>query len=120
LKHFTEREFLCNCGCGGGYEKMDTGFLDRLDRARNDAGIPFKLNSAFRCIIYNLSVGGKPNSAHRTGHAVDIAYDTSYQLFYIINSLIRNGFTRMGVASNFVHVDSDPDLPDDVIWTYYK
>jgi hypothetical protein len=28
------------------------------------------------------------------------------------------GFNRIGVANTFIHVDNDPSLPEDVIWTY--
>lgn len=97
---------------------MEKEFLDRLERSRSDAATAYKLTSAFRCINYNLSVGGKPDSAHRCGRAVDIACTTSYNRFLILNALIRNGFTRIGIASDFIHVDDDPTKPDWVIWTY--
>jgi hypothetical protein len=117
---FEPSEFECGCGCGKGYSYMKQDFLVRLDRARGDSGVPFNLTSAFRCVNYNISVGGKPNSAHRSGYAVDIACDNSSRRYYIINALIRNGFTRIGIGSTFVHADAHPDLPSDVIWTYNK
>ena len=118
MKHFQADEFSCNCGCGKGYAQMDNEFLDKLDSAREYAATPFKLNSAFRCINYNLSVGGKPDSAHRHGYAVDIKCNDSRFRFYIINGLIRAGFDRIGIASDFIHADSDPNKPERVIWTY--
>jgi len=35
-----------------------------------------------------------------------------------VNALLKAGFTRIGIASSFVHVDCDPTKPAQVIWTY--
>ena len=51
---------------------MDKNFLQKLDRARDVAGVPFIITSAYRCEQHNKNVGGKPNSAHLRGYAVDI------------------------------------------------
>ena len=120
MKHFHSDEFKCKCGCGKGFADMDKDFLSKLDKAREDAGVIFNLTSAFRCITYNLSVGGKPNSAHRYGHAVDIACLNSNVRYLMIKSLLRNGVHRIGIGPDFIHADDDPNLPDNVIWTYYK
>jgi uncharacterized protein YcbK (DUF882 family) len=118
LNHFQKHEFECSCGCGKGHDDMQVELLYRLDKARERANTPFKLNSAFRCINYNLSVGGKPDSAHRYGFAVDIACIDSRFRFQIVEALIHSGFTRIGIASDFIHADCDPNKPQDVIWTY--
>jgi len=118
MNYFLPNEFKCNCGCGKGYADMQVKLLYMLDKARERAGIPFKLNSAFRCINYNLSVGGKSNSAHRYGKAVDIACDNSSNRFKIIEALLWAGFKRVGIASDFIHADCDETKSYDVIWTY--
>lgn len=28
------------------------------------------------------------------------------------------GFTRIGIGQNFIHVDTDPDKQQNIIWTY--
>ena len=58
LRHFSPAEFACKCGCGSGMEKMDPTFLRMLDEARELAGIPFVLASAYRCPKHNKAVGG--------------------------------------------------------------
>ena len=54
-------------------DKMDKEFLFKLDRAREVAQIPFKINSAWRSAEENKDAGGKPNSSHLKGLAVDIS-----------------------------------------------
>ena len=64
LRHFSTVEFRCKCGCGVGMEKMDADLLQMLDEARELAGIPFPLSSAYRCPKHNKAVGGAHLSAH--------------------------------------------------------
>lgn len=89
-----------------------------LDEARHIAGIPFKLNSTLRSPEQNKAVGGKPNSAHLRGLAVDIHAPTSAHKYKIVNSAIQVGFKRIGFGSNFIHLDCDNTLPQEVIWEY--
>lgn len=49
LRHFSPVEFRCKCGCGAGMEKIDANLLQMIDEARELAGIPFPLSSAYRC-----------------------------------------------------------------------
>ena len=97
---------------------MDIGFLSKLDQAREIAAIPFNINSAFRSPEKNASVGGKPNSSHLTGLAVDISVTDSRTRFIVLQSLIAVGFTRIGIADTFIHVDNDKEKSQNVIWTY--
>ena len=99
-------------------ENMDIEFLALLDIARESAAIPFVINSAFRDTIKNKAVGGKPNSSHLKGLAVDIRATNSRTRHTVLKALIETGFTRIGVAGTFIHVDNDNDKDQDVIWTY--
>ena len=47
LKHFTYEEFDSPDLPGSGFANMDRNFLEMLDYAREIAGIPFKINSAY-------------------------------------------------------------------------
>lgn len=99
-------------------DKMDKTFLLRLDEARERAGIPFVINSAYRTPEHNAKIGGKPNSSHLKGLAVDISVTNSRQRFIILNALLEVGFTRIGIADTFIHVDLDDGKSKEVIWTY--
>jgi uncharacterized protein YcbK (DUF882 family) len=63
-------------------------------------------------------VGGSKKSAHLRGNAVDIHCENSYHRFKIVQALLDVGFTRVGIASTFIHADVDEELTDSVIWTY--
>ena len=99
---------------------MDVRFLNRLEWAREIAGIPFTITSGFRSKKHNKAVGGVPNSSHLTGLAVDIAAPNSRAKFKIMEALMRSGFCRIGMGQTFIHVDIDkgPDKPQDVLWPY--
>ena len=99
-------------------EKMDINFLAKLDEAREYANIPFIINSAYRSPEHNAKVGGKPGSSHIKGLAVDISAKDSRTRFLILDALFAVGFTRIGIADSFIHVDSDIDKSQNVIWTY--
>jgi zinc D-Ala-D-Ala carboxypeptidase len=97
---------------------MDLDFLSKLDEAREIANIPFKINSAYRSKEHNAKIGGKPNSSHLKGLAVDISVTDSRSRFVVLEALIKVGFNRIGIADTFIHVDDDKEKSDRVVWTY--
>ena len=123
MKHFDYNEFDSPDIPHSGVN-MDSKFLDMLDDARAIAGIPFKINSGYRSEQHNEKVGGKlktpssKGSSHMYGLAADISVKNSLDRFTIIDALIEAGFNRIGIANSFIHVDSDPDKSQYVIWTY--
>lgn len=118
MGYFKKSEFECPCGCGMGYDDMSLDLLEKIDNARRIAGVSFILNSAVRCPIHNKGVGGSPTSSHLTGDAVDIACPFSGQRFRIIQGLLKAGFTRIGIAEDFIHADIDKNKPQEVLWVY--
>lgn len=114
MKHFDESEFACKC-CG--YNNASPLLMAQLDYARADADVPFIINSGCRCDAHNAAVGGSPTSSHLGGWAVDIQATNSADRLDILTSLIKVGFTRIGIAGSFIHVDVDPDKPD-ACWVY--
>ena len=98
-------------------DNMNADFLNKLDEAREYAGIPFAINSAYRSPTHPLSIKN-PTSSHIKGLAVDISVKDSKTRFKVLDALIAVGFTRIGIASSFIHVDLDFDKSQGVIWTY--
>ena len=96
---------------------MDINFLAKLDEAREYANIAFIINSAYRSPEHPLSIKN-PTSSHIKGLAVDISVKDSRQRFLILDALIAVGFSRIGIAGTFIHVDLDLDKSQNVIWTY--
>lgn len=114
LKHFSPQEFYCSC-CGR--EAMQDEFIQRLEKAREIAGVPFRINSGFRCEKHNRFVGGVAESSHTLGLAADIACTEGGSRENIVRGLISAGFTRIGIAKTFIHADCDNSKPDS-IWLY--
>ncbi len=96
---------------------MSKEFLFVLDEAREFAGIPFVINSAYRSPEHPLSIKN-PSSSHIKGLAVDIKATDSVTRFKIVKALVEVGFKRIGIADTFIHVDLDLDKTQNVIWTY--
>lgn len=97
---------------------MKESTLVKLDFAREIANIPFQITSGYRCNAHNRAVGGKQDSAHTQGRAVDIKCLDGRSRWLIIDSLIKAGFNRIGIAKTFIHVDDDPSKDSKVIWEY--
>lgn len=117
MKYFTYEEFDSPDSTDSG-SNMDESFLRMLDAAREVAGTPFKINSGFRTPKHNAKVGGSENSSHLRGFAADIHVTSNANRYAILSALLAVGFTRIGIASTFIHVDADPIKTKHVIWTY--
>ena len=106
FKYFTMNEFACPC-CGESQMNIDT--LLRFDKARMIAGIPFKINSGYRCPEYNQNFKnpktGKASKNHPSGHGGDIDCKTGPQRIKILTGLIKAGFKRIGIRKDFIHAD---------------
>lgn len=118
LKYFKLEEFNSPDAPSSG-NMMNITFLQMLDKARDIAGIPFVINSGYRTQDYNEQVGGVPRSSHTTGRAADIRAETDADKARIIWACAKAGFNRIGLGSNFVHVDSDDfRKPSPAFWDY--
>jgi len=105
-KYFKEIEY-----------NMDLDFLSKLDKAREYAGIPFVINSAYRSPDHPESIKN-PTSSHIKGLAVDIKAKDSRTRYKVLEALIHVGFNRIGIAGTFIHVDDDKEKSNNVVWTY--
>lgn len=106
FKYFTDAEVV----------GLHPELVDRLDRARELAGVPFVITSGLRTKEQNAAVGGKPNSAHLYGLAVDLRAANSYFRFKIVQGLLFAGFNRIVVyrSDGHVHADVSLTLPQNV------
>ena len=101
MRNFEMSEFACHC-CGK--IVMDETFLEKLDRARELAGTPFKIVSGYRCQAHNIAVGSTSKN-HVHGKAADIAATVGPQRGMILRGLVKAGFKRIGIDKQFIHVD---------------
>lgn len=114
LIYFDREEF-------DNFDKMDSEFLKLLDKIRHISGVPMIITSDYRTKKKNKEVGGKPDSAHLYGWAVDVACANGVARMALIKAALEVGITRIGVAKNFLHfdiADRYSTKPKNVIWTY--
>ena len=105
---------------GSGKEFMDIRLIMILDNMRHRSQLPYKINSGYRSQEYNDKLtNSSKNSSHIKGKAADISAPDSKTKYSIIESALHFGIQRIGVGSNFVHVDiDDREKAAKVIWTY--
>ena len=116
-RHFVESEFRrCTPACS--LQDMRQSTMDRLDAARDFAGIPFVLTSAYRSSAWDKEKGRTGAGAHTRGRAVDIKCTSNANRMKVVTALLAAGFPRIGIADTFVHADDDESLTREIIWLY--
>jgi|SRR5210317_591146 len=115
-KYFSFDEFDCECCIGSGYKYMDRELIDRLDEARDIAGIRFKILVGYVCSTNNkVHYKASTTSSHLIGRAVHIECVNAKKRVKIVEALNMVGFRRMGLHRKYIHVDND-DLKPDMLW----
>lgn len=88
-----------------------------LDKAREIAGVPFKITSGYRDKDHNSEIGGVQGSSHTLGLAVDLAIKDSSSAGRILLALVQVGFKRFGFyKDNHIHVDLDNSKLSPCYW----
>jgi len=105
---FKPREFQCPCAhpfCPK--DGMEFWFLSVLQATRRQCAFPFKINSGFRCAVYNATLDqSSPQSNHIKGIAADISISRlSAKEKYTLHSEAFLRFNGVGVYPTFLHVD---------------
>lgn len=114
-KWFKEEEFQrCIVPCS--LQDMNQRAINMLDTARDFAGIPIVLNTAYRSPEYERKQGRAGTSAHTLGVAFDIRCHTNSNRFKLIVALLQVGFNRIGVYETFIHADCSQKHDQNVIW----
>lgn len=88
----------------------------KLDQMRSVAGVPIVITSGLRTLGTNAVTQGVHDSAHLKGLAADIHCPDSGTRFKLVAAAFQVGFKRIEAASAHIHVDIDPDLPQNVLW----
>ena len=110
--NFNKSEFECNCGC-----EMPDNVLENvkklalsLQTLRDKIKKPIKVNSSYRCVYHNRSIGSNDSSQHVLGKASDIVIKGQIpeQTANLIELLIENKEIPeggLGVYNTFTHYD---------------
>tara|TARA_R110000796_G_scaffold97429_2_gene204416 strand:+ start:6591 stop:6974 length:384 start_codon:yes stop_codon:yes gene_type:complete len=110
--NFSKSEFECKCGCEMPKEVLLNiqKLANQLQILRNKVGVSIKINSAYRCLKHNKSIGGVSNSQHVLGKASDVVISgfKPSKTFDLISELINNGDMLqggLGAYNSFTHYD---------------
>jgi len=117
LDYFTREEFACQYT---GENEISDRLLLKLDLLRARCGFPFVITSGYRSKDHPIEAKKETPGTHAQGIAADIKVTDGIQRFKIVEEAIKMGFSGVGVASSFVHVDiRDLDGNEHpVMWTY--
>jgi len=113
MKHFTLSEFDCN---HTGENRMEQDFLDKLNALREHCGFPFIITSGYRSPSHPIEALKEIPGTHAQGIAADIKMTNSAHRYSLIKAALEHGFTGIGVAGTFIHLDTRGTVP--VVWTY--
>ena len=113
MKYFSYDEFKCK---ETGENKIKPDFVARLDLLREACGFPFVITSGYRSPEHSIEAAKEKPGTHAQGIAADIAVKNGIERGKIVRAAIDLGFTGIGVAKDFVHVDiRGGEL---VVWRY--
>ena len=110
-KHFSKKEFDCQCGCGTG--TINTILVQKLELVRQEYEKPMRINSGIRCLEHNRKIGSKDTSSHIKCVAADVGRTDMSTRHELLQILLKY-FKRVGVHKKFIHVDVDSDKPSGV------
>jgi uncharacterized protein YcbK (DUF882 family) len=117
FKYFKLEDFNCQ---ETGENKMNVEFIHRLDELREACGFPFIITSGYRSPSHSIEARKEKPGTHAKGYASDIKTTSGSQRYKIIEQAFLLGFSGIGVARNFIHVDDraihDGKAP--VAWCY--
>lgn len=119
IKYFTVDEFDSPDSVRSGL-KMDIMFVKVLDLVRERCGFPLKINSGYRTKEHNDKVGQTPTSAHTKGLAVDVACTDSYKRKKLLEHLMFFKIRRIRIYPTHIHVNGDPEAPEQVSIAFPK
>jgi uncharacterized protein YcbK (DUF882 family) len=95
---------------------MDPEFIRKLDELRAACGWPFIVTSGYRSPTHSIEVKKGIPGTHTQGIAADIKVTGGVQRMDIVQKAMDLGFSGIGVAKGFVHVDTRTTIP--VLWVY--
>ena len=99
---------------------MSEDFIHALDELREACGFPFIITSGYRSKSHSIEKRKEKAGTHAQGIAADIRARNGNERYKIVEQAIKMGFTGIGVAGSFIHVDSRIRGADKapVMWCY--
>ena len=110
--YFKRSEFDCS---ETGENAIPDRFIYRLDELRERCGFALAVNSGYRSPRHSIEAAKSAPGEH-TRAAADLAVSNGVMRYILVREALAIGFTGIGIAKTFVHLDDRTTTP--VIWTY--
>lgn len=111
--YFKTSDFDCQ---ETGENEMDPEFIRKVDELRSALGRPLIVTSGYRSPTHSLEAKKEKPGTHAQGIACDIKVSNGAERRALVKQAFYLGFTGIGVAKTFVHVDTRTTTP--VLWAY--
>jgi len=113
FRYFNIEDFACS---ETGDNEIQWDFVSALDDLRGVCGFPFIITSGYRSPSHSAESAKARPGQHTLGIAADIKVTGGAQRHAIVSNAIKLGFSGVGVAKGFIHVDRRETDP--MIWQY--
>ena len=87
-----------------------------VKRRAGDCGFPFIVMSGYRDPSHSVEAQKSKPGKHSSGIAADIRISNGAEGYKIVSEAMKAGFTGIGIAKTFIHVDTRETTP--VVWSY--
>lgn len=111
-RFFSADELACGCRrpeCDAA--PIDMTFIFKIDGLRTYLGIPLHCNSARRCDFWNRHKGGKENSQHKLGKAIDLQIPNDATFWRVVRYCVANGLSFGRISQGAIHIDGRDGVP---------
>jgi len=117
FNYFKIEDFNCQ---ETGENEMSEEFIHKLDKLREACGFPFIITSGYRSKSHSIEKRKAKAGTHAQGIASDIRARNGNERYKIVEQAINLGFTGIGIANGFIHVDTRvlSDNKEPVMWCY--
>lgn len=117
LDYFTREEFVCQ---HTGENEISDKFLLKIDLLRARCGFPFVITSGYRSKDHPIESKKAKAGTHAQGIAADVRISNGSDRYKIVEEALKLGFSGIGVADSFVHIDirSSNGNKNPVMWCY--
>lgn len=102
-ENFFQDEFDCQC-CGK--NNINPLIVNFAQKMRGILGRPLKPSSGCRCPAHNAAVGGKKDSDHTRGEAIDFPWEP-WERKEMLMAAIAAGVPTIGIKYDCIHLSLD-------------
>ena len=117
-KNFNAKELFSKSFPAPSEHFLSDQVVNAAQFIRDYVNSPVKINSSYRTVVHNSSIGGAKRSQHLKGTALDLSFSNENILLQLhqsilkkdafLNQLIGTGINGVGLYDRFIHIDSRP------------